>query len=769
MVALVSCITGQHNLPLLLVAVLVCVAGNLAAVFMLSRARQCVRIHRDLWLAVSGAVLGGTIWATHFLAMLAYSIPVSYQVLETCVSILVAIAISCIATFTLVVIPGRWSAPASGCLVGLAIAAMHAIGLNAISNSAFLESRTDTLAGSWLAGGAFTVSAMFVARGQITRSRLVITALLLVSAVCSHHLISMSGLHIVPLYPGSQNSLTFIDRVGIAAAVCVVSSLLIATGVAALFVDRYLTDVKGLANATFEAVVLTQGEAIVHANEHFVSLVGKSLAELKSLPLQNFLEQKPGKQGLVTSADGKVPVDVVEGVIEYRGRETSVFGLRDIRERLAATERLDHLASHDPLTGLLNRRAFTARSEDLIRITEAKGSTAALLVLDLDRFKAINDVHGHAEGDLVLQQVAGLLRSSFDRTAIIGRMGGDEFCVLLPTSGDLQAQEAASKFMSDFKMAFGAHPKAAALGASVGTAAYPIHGGSLSQLQHNADAALYHAKEQGRGRICAFDRFLDQKMRERRRLEDELRRAVQSEEFFLLYQPIVDTQSGMPAGYEALLRWRHPTYGVLSPAVFIDAAEESGSIVEIGEWVLQEACRQAANWDENLFVAVNVSPRQLLSHDFLNHVSGALTASGLSAQRLELEVTETSLLEDRIEIVQALRNLKGLGVKLAMDDFGSGYSSITYLRRHPFDTLKIDRSYVAALDKDPVAEVIIDCALSLGRSLGLRVVIEGVETEKQRAMIFSKKPDFMQGFLFGTPAQFLNKAAQEGVLSALHR
>ncbi len=402
-------------------------------------------------------------------------------------------------------------------------------------------------------------------------------------------------------------------------------------------------------------------------------------------------------------------------------------------------------------------------------MTDAEGSNAALLILDLDRFKAINDVHGHAEGDRVLQQVAQLLRLSFDRTAIIGRIGGDEFSVLLPTSGDFQAQEAASKFMSGFKMVFAAHPKAAALGASIGIAAFPTHGGSLSQLQHNADAALYRAKEQGRGRICAFDLFLDQKMRERRRLEDELRRAVQADEFFLLYQPIVDTESGRPAGYEALLRWRHPTYGVLSPAVFIEAAEESGSIVEIGAWALVEACRQAASWNENLFLAVNLSPRQLLSPDLLNHVSGALTASGLPAQRLELEVTETSLLEDRVEIAQALRNLKALGVKLAMDDFGSGYSSMTNLRRHPFDTLKIDRSYVAALDKDPVAEVIIDCALALGRSLGLRVVVEGVETEEQRAMISSKGPDLMQGFLFGRPTKYLSPATQEDAWLALHR
>ncbi|MBW6425378.1 GGDEF domain-containing protein [Rhizobium sp. XQZ8] len=268
---------------------------------------------------------------------------------------------------------------------------------------------------------------MLIACGQVTRPRLVITALLLVSAVCGHHLISMSGLRVVPLYPGPDNGLTFIDRIGIAAAVCVVSSLLIAAGVAALFFDRHLTDVKGLANATSEAVVLTRGGMIIHANEQFVSMVGKPLAELKALPLENFLEQKEGKHGLVKSLDGRVPVDIVDGVIEYRGRETLVFGLRDVRERLEAHERLDHLASHDPLTGLLNRRAFNAQSENTIRLAEAEGSAAALLILDLDRFKAINDIHGHGEGDLVLQQVAQVLRSSFGSTALIGRIGGTSF------------------------------------------------------------------------------------------------------------------------------------------------------------------------------------------------------------------------------------------------------------------------------------------------------------------------------------------------------
>jgi diguanylate cyclase (GGDEF)-like protein len=759
MIRLVSCITEQHNWLLLLVAVFVCAAGNLAGVFMLSRARQCVKAHRNLWVAVAGVVLGGTIWATHFIAMLSYNVPVSYQVLETGLSIVVAVVVSCLATFTFLYVPGRQGTVAAGILLGLAIATMHAIGLSAITKSALIDSDTNTLIAAWIFGGTFSVSAMLLLAGRMTSTRLGSGALLIVAAVCSHHMVSMSGLNVVPLYPDAAGALTFIDRVGIAIGVCIVSSLLIATGVAALFFDRHLTDVKGLANATFEAVVLARAGEIVHANEQFAMLMAKPVQDLKSLNLFDFLVEREGVKGILQTPGGPLPVEIVEGVIEYRGRETSVYGLRDISERLETDRQLLHLASHDPLTGLLNRRAFNSLAEKALAKAREEHTCVALLTLDLDFFKAVNDVHGHADGDLVLQQVAEVLTSSFNTDAIVGRIGGDEFSVVLPGHQTFDAQQAASMFMTRFKAVFRAHGKASSLGVSVGIATFPEHGDDLEQLQHNADAALYRAKSLGKARICAFDRFLDQQQRTRRRLEEELRGAVEAGELILLYQPIVETVSGKPLGHEALLRWRHPTYGVLSPAVFIEAAEESGSIVEIGKWVLDEACRQAASWNDALFVAVNVSARQLSCADLVDHVTTALKASGLPAERLELEITETSLLEDRTDIARCLEALTRLGAKLVMDDYGSGYSSIANLRRYPFTKVKIDRSYVATLEDDPVAEVVIESALALGKSLGITVVIEGVETDTQRSRLTEKAPDQMQGFLFGRPAAIAHETS----------
>jgi len=751
MIRLVSCITEQHNWPLLLVAVCVCAAGNLAAVFMLSRARRCVKAHRNFWLSIAGTVLGGTIWATHFIAMLSYSIPVSYQVMETGLSIVVAVAISCLATFTSLYISGRQGAVAAGIFLGLAIGTMHAVGLSALSASVFLDTDLTTSLAAWLLGGAFAVASMLLLSRQITGGRLVSAAMLIVGAVCSHHLVSMSGLSVTPLNIDAAEALTFLDRVGIAVGVCIVSSLLIAAGVAALFFDRHLTDVKGLANATFEAVVLTRAGQIVHANERFSALTGTPVGESKSLVLSDFLIDRQGSQGILKSLNGPLPIEIVEGVIEYRGRETSVFGLRDISERLETNRQLTHLASQDPLTGLLNRRSFNNHSEAAIAEARAGRTSVALLTLDLDRFKSINDVHGHADGDLVLQQVAEVLNASFGGAAISGRIGGDEFSVLLPGCQSFEAQHGASAFMTEFKSMFGKHNKAAALGVSVGIATFPDHGDDLKQLQNNADAALYRAKSLGKGRICAFDRLLDQQVRTRRRLEDELRGAVDAGELFLLYQPIVDAVSAETRGYEALLRWRHPIYGVLAPAVFIEAAEESGSIVDIGKWVLEEACRQAATWNNGLFVAVNASTRQLIGADLVDHVNIALKTNRLSPDRLELEITESSLLEDRADVAGCLEALTSIGVKLVMDDYGTGYSSLSNLRRYPFDKVKIDRSFVAALGEDPVAEVIIDYALALGKSLGLKVVVEGIETEQQRARLAGKAPDLLQGFLFGRP------------------
>lgn len=750
MIRLVSCITEQHSWPLLLVAVCVCAAGHLAAVFMLSRARQCVRAHRNLWLTVAGLVIGGSIWATHFIAMLSYSIPVTYRLSETALSIVVAIGISCLATFASFYVSGRQGALTAGALLGLAIATMHAVGLTAILGTALIEADLATTITAWAVGGIFAIGGMLLLSRKMTSLWLVGASLLFVAAVCGHHMISMSGLQVIPLYTDVGEALTFIDRVGIAVGVCVVSSLLIATGIAALFIDRHLTDVKGLANATFEAVVLTRDGQIVHANERFAALTARTIGELRSLPLTDLLTDRNGIRGSLTSDAGSVPVEIVEGVIEYRGRETNVYGLRDLTERLEAHRQLEHLASHDALTGLLNRRAFNERAERAVTLASANETELAFLTLDLDRFKSINDTHGHAHGDRVLQQVAEVLRLSFDAPAIIGRLGGDEFAVLLPDADLELAQTTAGAFTEKFRSAFAIHDKAGALGVSVGIATFPAHGTNLRQLQTSADAALYRAKLDGKGRVSAFDRFLNQEMRERARLETELRQAAEEGELFLLYQPIVDRVSGLTIGREALLRWRHPRYGVLSPAVFIKAAEESGSIVEIGRWVLQEACRKAVQWNEE-FIAINVSARQLLSLDLLSHVTAALDASGLSAGRLELEITETSLLEDRPEVAQNLAALKALGAKIVMDDYGSGYSSMTNLRRYAFDKIKIDRAYVAALNDDPVAEVIIDCAVALARSLGLAVVIEGVETEEQRLRLVQKAPDQLQGFLFGRP------------------
>jgi diguanylate cyclase (GGDEF)-like protein len=755
---LVACITEQHAWQLLVLALAICAAGNLTAVFMLSRARQRIPGHGTLWLVVSGFVLGGTIWATHYIAMLSYdmSSTLSYQLWETVLSIIAAVSISILAAVALHQVSGRQGVVLAGILLGLAIATMHAIGLTAMRASASIETDIPTTAIAWLLGIVMAVSGTLVLSRQTSKSSMLTSAMLFVVAISSHHLISMSGLEVEPLLSNQQSAFSYLDRIGIAIGVCIVSTVLIMVGVAALLIERHLTDVKGLANASFEALVLVREGQIVDANERFAALVGRRGIELKGLEIAEFLTERSSAQDLLLTQGSPVPVEIVKGCIEFRGRKTDVISLRDIRERLEADRQLRQIASHDPLTGLLNRGAFNSQCEISLGEAAAGGTTCALLTVDLDRFKIINDLHGHQEGDYLLQQVAAALKEVFNGSGAIGRMGGDEFCVLLPSTSLIQAHASASDFLDRLGRLLARSDRSRGIGSSVGVALYPDHGITLRQLQGNSDAALYRAKRDGRGRICVFDRVLDQQLRERRRLEEQLRQAVEKEEFFLVFQPIVNAISCEPEGYEALLRWQHPTYGVLAPPVFIAAAEESGSILEIGGWALRTACMAAASWPDNLFVAVNLSARQLLKADLLDDVADAIETSGISADRLELEVTETSLLEDRADIATRLQHLKRLGVKIVMDDYGSGYSSMTNLRRYPFDKIKIDRSYVAALGEDPIAEVIIDCTMTLAYSLDLEVVVEGIETEEQYHRVAAKRPSQLQGYLFGRPAQVLS-------------
>jgi diguanylate cyclase (GGDEF)-like protein len=423
----------------------------------------------------------------------------------------------------------------------------------------------------------------------------------------------------------------------------------------------------------------------------------------------------------------------------------------DVTRQYAAESRLAHLALHDSLTGLPNRARLRDRLAQELASLRRSGRSAALLLLDLDGFKAVNDTLGHGAGDALLQKVAARLRAQVRETDVAARLGGDEFAVLQTGDGQPTAATAlAERLVAELSLPFEVDGQMVRIGASIGVALAPQDGDEPDQLLRHADLALYRAKADGRGTHRFFEVGMDQRMRTRRTLELELRRGLAAGEFTLHYQPTIDLRSRRISGFEALLRWRHPERGLVSPGDFVPLAEETGLIVPLGEFALRRACADATGWPPHLKVAVNLSPLQFGGAGPLAAVERALAESGLPPHRLEVEITETAMLADTELVIGTLRRLKALGVRIAMDDFGTGYSSLNYLRKFPFDRVKIDRSFISALD-DPTGGAIVRAVTALCQTLGMETTAEGVESVEQLMALTGGGCDEAQGFLFSRP------------------
>jgi diguanylate cyclase (GGDEF)-like protein/PAS domain S-box-containing protein len=450
------------------------------------------------------------------------------------------------------------------------------------------------------------------------------------------------------------------------------------------------------------------------------------------------------------ASGAEIEVAIYESFLTYEGCQASLIAAIDLTERRRAERKILHLAHHDTLTDLPNRFAF---NEHLAKSMQAASSTSepmALLCMDLDGFKEVNDIFGHAVGDSLLKEMSSRLAGASDG-AFVARMGGDEFTVISTDSNQPAAAKALAERLArvgaeDFLIA-GAHIR---VGLSIGVAVYPSDGLDLTSLIANADAALYRAKNEERGSVRFFEPEMDRRIRERHALQHDLRAAMNRQELTLHYQPQA-TIEGEIFGFEALVRWRHPMRGYISPAVFIAIAEETGLISALGEWVLREACREAASWPNPLRVAINLSPLQFRRGDLLTVVHSALLESGLAPERLELEITEGVLMQDSSRSLMILRRLKAMGVMIAMDDFGTGYSSMSYLQSFPFDKIKIDRSFIQQVETSQQSAAIVRAVIGLGHNLGMPVIAEGVETAEQMAFLVGERCDEVQGHFIGRP------------------
>ncbi len=489
----------------------------------------------------------------------------------------------------------------------------------------------------------------------------------------------------------------------------------------------------------------TAGEVMPRSSADKIEAEDQKLIELGEVAfLSEHAVATPANGTRIVTAT-RLPVKDTDGMPQYL-----ISVINDLTERKHHEQRIEHLARHDPLTDLPNRTAFNDCIASTIGLAAGSRESFALLCMDLDRFKAVNDVFGHAVGDALLREVGRRL-GAVSHGAFLARLGGDEFAVITPTgmqpaAAETLAERLSAALDSDIEI----NGNTLRVGATIGIGIYPQDGTDAAALIANADAALFRAKAEMRGSIRFFEISMDKQLRERRALQQDLRSASAHNELALHYQPQAHID-GEVTGFEALVRWHHPRHGLVPPDTFIPLAEESGLIVPMGEWILRMACREAASWPRPLHIAINLSPVQFQHGDLPRLVHQILLETGLAPSRLELEITEGVLIGDFTRAVAILRRLKGLGVRIAMDDFGTGYSSLSYLQSFPFDKIKIDQSFVANLGHSQQAATIIRAVIALGRGLNLPVVAEGVETEEQLRFLASENCNEIQGYLVGRP------------------
>ncbi len=433
-----------------------------------------------------------------------------------------------------------------------------------------------------------------------------------------------------------------------------------------------------------------------------------------------------------------------------------VASFSDISERKANEARIDYLAHHDALTGLINRYNLENRLDQALLTANRENLGVAVLFIDMDRFKNINDTLGHHMGDLLLIEIARRLKECVRDSDIVARLGGDEFVVVLPgLTPDLEAVPVAEKILRILGDTYKIENNQLHTSPSIGVAIFPNDGNDGQTLMKNADTAMYHAKERGRNNVQYFTSSMNVAASERLELEGDLREALQTGKLALHYQPQVCAMDEHACGVEALARWHHPKRGHIPPLKFIAIAEESGLIEELGRWVLDEACRQMAQWKtegiHGIRMAVNLSAKQLRSPDLVTSVAGILKKHGLDGRDLELEITESAAMENPNRAIRTLQALRNLGVQLAIDDFGTGYSSLAYLKRLPINVLKLDRAFVRDIETDENDAEISAATLALAHNLGLKVVAEGVETEEQRKFLVAHQCDYLQGYYYCKP------------------
>jgi diguanylate cyclase (GGDEF)-like protein/PAS domain S-box-containing protein len=674
---------------------------------------------------------------------------------------------------------GRWTAAFGGAVVGAGVAAMHYIGMMALELPGRIAWSPNLVVASIALGIVFGALALFVAARRDDWAHALIAAVLLTLAIVSMHFTAMGAVLVIPdptrindavsLSPTSL-SLVIAGAVAIILGMCLVAALSDRQSKGKLRQQKILLD-TALENISQGVCMLDADGRIMLFNERYTKLMGLSAASLKGRTLLDLFKLQKASGEFVGDPEdvfARVIADVREGKSRTKIMETSagralrvisqpmqgggwVATFEDITEWREAQAQILHMARHDALTNLPNRMLFREQLEHALRrIT--RNEQVAVLCVDLDHFKDVNDSLGHPIGDDLLKEVARRLSECIREGDTVSRLGGDEFAIVQVGSEQVsETSVLASRLIEVVGAPYIVQGHQVIIGTSIGISVAPNDGSDPDQLLKNADMALYRAKADGRGTYRFFETGMDARAQARRILELDLRAALLRGEFEVHYQPIHDLKADQIICFEALVRWNHPLRGMIPPVDFISLAEETGLIIPIGDWVLRTACMDAARWSQNVRVAVNLSPAQFKDRKLVTSVIAALSASGLTADRLELEITESVLLQDSEATLTTLHKLRAFGVQISMDDFGTGYSSLSYLRSFPFDKIKIDRSFVHELATRGDSMAIVRAVTGLGKSLGISTTAEGVETKEQLALLRSEGCDEVQGFLFSPP------------------
>jgi diguanylate cyclase (GGDEF)-like protein/PAS domain S-box-containing protein len=785
-----NCIAHDHDLRLVGLAAMICILASFAAINLLHHARKSRGHMWGVWLVVSAISTGFGIWATHFVAMLAFTpgIPSGYDIVLTILSLIAAILLTG-AGLAISLIPhwrhGPW---VGGAVVAGGIAAMHYTGMAALEIAGIVLWDPALVVASIVLGAVIGAVALPVGLHGKEEKWKIGGAVLLTLAICGHHFTAMGAVSIIP-DPTIEVSQSALPAGWLAAGVAIASFIIIGLALAGVVLDirdrrrseLEVDRMRDLANAAVEGLLVCDGEAIVSVNTSFAALTGLSASNLVGARLESCFPDKVARARLLSGSklpvetdlhhlDGSItPVELILRPIVFAGRPHHVVAVRDLQARKVAEQHIHYLAHHDALTSLPNRSHFNGRIDQEIAALTG-GESLAVLCLDLDRFKEVNDLFGHAAGDTVRQAVASRVTAVLSERQMMARLGGDEFAVLMPGVANPAAASRLAESILEALRTASDTPETNSISTSIGIAICPDDATDRQALLNHADTALYRAKAEGRNTYRFFEARMGAEVRERRMLEHDLRLAITRGELRLAYQPQKDVKSQVVTGFEALLRWNHPTRGDISPAVFIPIAEENGAILEIGDWVLKTACREAATWTHPVTVAVNVSAVQLYNANFVQELHQILLETGLPARRLEIEITETALVRDFNRALTTLRLIKALGIRIAMDDFGTGYSSLSNLRAFPFDKIKIDRSFIKSVNSNGQAATIVRAVLGLGRGLGLPVLAEGVETDAELQFLQDELCDEVQGYLLGRPdaiGSFRNFTHADAVLDVI--